>query len=109
MVLLLKLDFGNTDALEDAAVNIDMPRYLRVLSSTKKRCFSRVSSRQTLPAGGMQLEPSDLLTDLNARLSKDQLTIGDIAYPEVACRPEDNGGADHYERRRARYSSPRLS
>ncbi len=53
---------------------------------------------ELITGGWDQLEPSDSLTDLNARLSKDQLTIGDIAYPEVACRPEDNGGADHYEK-----------
>ena len=41
---LLKLDFGNNDTLKNAAVNIDMPRCPGAL--TKKRCFSRVSSRQ---------------------------------------------------------------
>ena len=48
---------------------------------------------ELVTGGWDELEPSDSLTDLNARLSKDQVTIGDIAYPEVACRPEDNGGA----------------
>jgi hypothetical protein len=47
-----------------------------------------------LVAGGrQQLEPAGSLTNLNARLSKNQVAIGAITYPEVARRCEPQGCA----------------
>jgi hypothetical protein len=51
-----------------------------------------------LVSGGWdQLKPSCSLVDLNARLAKAQVTVADIIYPQVACRPEGNGSDGHYE------------
>jgi hypothetical protein len=48
---------------------------------------------ELVPGGWRQLKPATSFTDLNSRLSKNEVTIGDITYPEVARRPEKDGGA----------------
>lgn len=53
---------------------------------------------ELVPGGWQQLEPSDSFTDLNSRLSKGQVTTGNITYPEVARRPGQDGlAACRYE------------
>jgi hypothetical protein len=50
--------------------------------------ISMTSEARELVSGGWeQLEPSDSFVDLNSRLSKAPVTLGDITYPRVACRP----------------------
>jgi hypothetical protein len=46
-----------------------------------------------VPGGWDQLKPAASFTDLNARLSKNQVAMGSITYPEVACRVEQESGA----------------
>jgi len=46
-----------------------------------------------VPGGRHQLEPASPLTNLNTRLSKSQVAIGLITYPEVARRRESQGRA----------------
>jgi hypothetical protein len=43
--------------------------------------------------GWDQLKPAEPFTALNARLSKNTVTIGNITYPEVPCRPRHAGDA----------------
>ena len=49
------------------------------------------------PGGWQQLEPAGSFTDLNARLSKGQVIIGDITYPAVPRHPGNNGPAYYQE------------
>jgi len=46
-----------------------------------------------VPGGRQQLEPADSFTNLNTRLSKTQVAIGSISYPEVARRRQREGRA----------------
>ena len=72
MGLLLELDFANSDALENADVNVDMPRC--PVCSTKKRCFCKVSSRQTvesiLSASSAKLLTSDEARRIAVKIAK---------------------------------------
>src|SRR5208282_3288511 len=47
-----------------------------------------------VPGGWDQLKPVGSFTDLNARLSKNQVAIGSVNYPEVACRCPQQGAGD---------------
>jgi hypothetical protein len=52
-----------------------------------------------LVTGGWdQLKPATSFTALNSRLSKSQVAIAEITYPEVARRPGRDGAARHYEK-----------
>jgi hypothetical protein len=53
-------------------------------------------ARELVPGGWEQLEPADSFTNLNARLSKGQVIVGDITYPKVSRRPS-KGGPECYE------------
>jgi hypothetical protein len=58
---------------------------------------------ELVPGGWQQLEPSASFTDLNSRLSKGQVTTGNITYPEVARRPgKDDPAACRYEQARGK-------
>jgi hypothetical protein len=46
-----------------------------------------------VPGGRKQLKPADSFTNLNTRLSKSQVTIGSISYPEVSRRRERPGSS----------------
>ncbi len=46
-----------------------------------------------VPGDGQQLEPASSFANLNTRLSKSQVAIGSITYPEVARRREQQGRA----------------
>jgi hypothetical protein len=48
---------------------------------------------ELIPGGWQQLEPADSLTDLNARLSKGEIIVGDITYPAVPRRSRRGGPA----------------
>ncbi len=43
-----------------------------------------------VPGGWDQLDPASSFTDLNARLSKSQVTTGSIIYPDVTCPLRDD-------------------
>ena len=52
---------------------------------------------ELVPGGWQQLEPADSLTDLNARLSKGEIIVGDITYPAVPRRSRRGGPACYEE------------
>jgi hypothetical protein len=52
---------------------------------------------ELVSGGWQQLEPADSFTDLNARLSKGEVIVGDIRYPAVARRPGRDGSGCYEE------------